>query len=189
MGPISFTLMDMRKVNGTILSLDYDMIAIEILSELPVKSLMRFKCVCKHWRSLVEDNPQFIDLHLTRSKTCPGVFMNLPVKAPRFPYEGVSKGDELVLLTADLFLDRPVAVNTRRKTNYLHYDIVLGPVNGLICFIDTSDYAVQIYNVCTREVTPWIVSPVFMEEKMMTKYGKYIVLGGANYQFGFDPIT
>ncbi|XP_026431172.1 uncharacterized protein LOC113328274 isoform X1 [Papaver somniferum] len=115
--------------------------------------------------------------------------MNFPVNPCTYSTKGVSKGEELVLLSADLFQDKPVAVNTMRKTNSLHYDKVLGPVNGLICFIDTSEYAVQIYNVCTREVTPWISSAVFMEEKRMTNSGKYLVIGGANYQFGFDAIT
>ncbi|KAI3897149.1 hypothetical protein MKW92_010369 [Papaver armeniacum] len=177
--------------NVGFLSLNYDTIATEILSRLPVKSLMRFKCVCKHLRYLIEDDPKFIDLHFMRSKERPGLFMNFPAKASRYPFPKISKGDELVLLTADLFQDgRPVAVNTVWKTNSLHYDRVLGPVSsGLICFIDMSVYAVQIYNVSTREVTPWISSSVFMNEKIMTNSGKYRVRGGVNYQFGFDPVT
>ncbi|KAI3969961.1 hypothetical protein MKW92_045560 [Papaver armeniacum] len=176
--------------NDAIISIDYYKIAIDILSRLPVQSLMRFKCVCKHLRYLIEDDPQFIDLHLTRSKARPGLFMNFPAKASRYPFPKVSKGDELVFLTADLFQDgHPVAVNTVWKTNSLHYDRVLGPVNGLICFIDMSVYAVQMYNVSTREITPWISSSVFMNEKIMTNSGKYRVRGGVNYQFGFDPVT
>lgn len=41
-----------------------DMI-VETLSRLPVKSLMRFKCVCKSWYSLVKD-PNFIYKHLEK---------------------------------------------------------------------------------------------------------------------------
>ncbi|OMO93572.1 hypothetical protein COLO4_16840 [Corchorus olitorius] len=37
----------------------------EILSRLPVKSLLRFKCVCKAWRILIED-PTFIALHVNQ---------------------------------------------------------------------------------------------------------------------------
>ncbi|KAK3416950.1 hypothetical protein EUGRSUZ_H02694 [Eucalyptus grandis] len=40
-------------------------IIIDILSRLPVKSLMRFKCVSKRWRSLISD-PHFAKLHLQR---------------------------------------------------------------------------------------------------------------------------
>lgn len=38
----------------------------EILSRLPVKSLVRFTCVCKSWYSLIK-NPHFISTHLNRS--------------------------------------------------------------------------------------------------------------------------
>ncbi|PHU21388.1 hypothetical protein BC332_06495 [Capsicum chinense] len=42
-------------------------ITIQILLKLPVKSLLRFKCICKSWGSLVED-PQFIMLYHDSSK-------------------------------------------------------------------------------------------------------------------------
>ncbi|RZB41120.1 F-box/kelch-repeat protein [Glycine soja] len=38
----------------------------EILSRLPVKPLIQFKCVCKGWNSLMSD-PYFIKLHLSKS--------------------------------------------------------------------------------------------------------------------------
>uniref|UniRef100_M1DVJ5 F-box domain-containing protein n=1 Tax=Solanum tuberosum TaxID=4113 RepID=M1DVJ5_SOLTU len=39
----------------------------EILLSLPVKSLLRFKCVCKNWGSLI-NNPSFTIDHLNLSK-------------------------------------------------------------------------------------------------------------------------
>ncbi|XP_044504084.1 F-box/kelch-repeat protein At3g06240-like [Mangifera indica] len=41
-------------------------IVIDILSRLPVKSIVKFKCVSKPWRSLFSD-PKFIELHLNRA--------------------------------------------------------------------------------------------------------------------------
>ncbi|KAG4377591.1 hypothetical protein AAZX31_U007800 [Glycine max] len=38
----------------------------QILSRLPVKPLIQFKCVCKGWNSLMSD-PYFIELHLSKS--------------------------------------------------------------------------------------------------------------------------
>ncbi|KAL6572573.1 hypothetical protein OROMI_013531 [Orobanche minor] len=39
-----------------------------ILSRLPVKSLLLFKSVCKHWNATISDDPQFAATHLRRSK-------------------------------------------------------------------------------------------------------------------------
>ncbi|RZB41246.1 F-box/kelch-repeat protein, partial [Glycine soja] len=38
----------------------------EILSRLPMKPLIQFKCVCKEWNSLISE-PYFIKLHLSKS--------------------------------------------------------------------------------------------------------------------------
>nr|XP_033513400.1 F-box/kelch-repeat protein At3g23880-like [Nicotiana tomentosiformis] len=42
-------------------------ITIDILIKLPVSSILRFNCVCKSWRSLIEDR-QFIKQHYDRYK-------------------------------------------------------------------------------------------------------------------------
>ncbi|KAL4394740.1 hypothetical protein HN51_022636 [Arachis hypogaea] len=41
-------------------------VMVEIFLRLPVKSLLRFKCVCKHWLSLISD-PNFAKHHFQRS--------------------------------------------------------------------------------------------------------------------------
>ncbi|XP_058741963.1 F-box/kelch-repeat protein At3g23880-like [Vicia villosa] len=46
----------------------HDELIAEILSILPVKSLLQFKCVCKSWKTLISDSA-FIKLHLKRSAT------------------------------------------------------------------------------------------------------------------------
>ncbi|KAJ9536601.1 hypothetical protein OSB04_un000250 [Centaurea solstitialis] len=46
-------------------------VTVDILSRLPVKTIIHCKCVCKKWRNLVNDS-YFINLHLYRS---PGGFM------------------------------------------------------------------------------------------------------------------
>nr|GMD41380.1 putative F-box protein At3g52320 [Ipomoea batatas] len=45
-----------------------DMVA-EILSWLPVESLLRFKCVCKNWRHLIHQD-DFVEKHLRRAALC-----------------------------------------------------------------------------------------------------------------------
>ncbi|XP_042511296.1 F-box protein At5g49610-like [Macadamia integrifolia] len=44
----------------------------EILLRLPVKSLVKFKCVCKEWFTLINDNPQFAKSQLQQSKSASG---------------------------------------------------------------------------------------------------------------------
>ncbi|XP_059655597.1 putative F-box protein At5g62060 isoform X2 [Cornus florida] len=60
--------MDERKMDRE-LSIPLQII-LEILKELPVKSLLRFRCVSKLWCSTIDD-PIFIDTHQTRSHTRP----------------------------------------------------------------------------------------------------------------------
>ncbi|XP_009612796.1 uncharacterized protein LOC107771610 [Nicotiana tabacum] len=51
-------------------------IIFEMLSYLPVKSLLRFKCVCKHWNATTQDF-QFICLHFKR---CPVLINKKPLE-------------------------------------------------------------------------------------------------------------
>ncbi|KAK9077365.1 hypothetical protein SSX86_005702 [Deinandra increscens subsp. villosa] len=42
-------------------------VTIDIISRLPIKTIISCKCVCKKWRDIVAD-PRFVDLHLSRSR-------------------------------------------------------------------------------------------------------------------------
>lgn len=54
-------------MNGTVYFVE-DLIA-QILDLLPVKDLLRCRCVCKPWCSLI-DSPRFVKAHLKRSVEC-----------------------------------------------------------------------------------------------------------------------
>ena len=54
--------------NGAPTPLLLDELIVEILSRLPVKTLMQFKCVCKSWKTLISHDPSFAKLHLQRSR-------------------------------------------------------------------------------------------------------------------------
>ncbi|XP_057810366.1 F-box/kelch-repeat protein At3g23880-like isoform X2 [Salvia miltiorrhiza] len=47
-------------------------VIIEILTWLPVKSLLKFKCVCRSWRALISSQ-RFIKAHLHNSKLAPNL--------------------------------------------------------------------------------------------------------------------
>ncbi|KAI3975087.1 hypothetical protein MKX01_025601 [Papaver californicum] len=160
-----------------------DEIVVEILSRLPVRTLMRFKCVCKPWLSLIKHDSYFIDLHFTRSKLRPCCTLAIPRITYSYPSEG-----NYNLLIADLSETGRIAVGATpilhsvRKAVSLNYDVILKPVNGLICFRSIwPDIGICVYNLSTRELSPWIRTPSPIE--------KTNVFHSRTYRFGFDPTT
>ncbi|XP_026410624.1 putative F-box protein At1g50870 [Papaver somniferum] len=157
-----------------------DDVVVVLLSRLPVKSLMRFKCVCKRWKLIIED-PHFIHSHLTHSETRPCLFVLLPKSKP---WEGCARDYES-FISADLHLSgRAANVHTIRKTKLLYREI-LGPITGLVCLVDNC--AVQIHNVSTMESTPWIKSKVCMNREKDDCIVN--ILEEPRCYFGFDPTT
>ncbi|XP_031102043.1 putative F-box protein At3g52320 [Ipomoea triloba] len=57
-----------QKVSDASHSLPEDMVA-EILSRLPVESLLRFKCACKNWRQLIQQH-DFVEKHHRHAAIC-----------------------------------------------------------------------------------------------------------------------
>ncbi|KAI3925547.1 hypothetical protein MKW92_047974 [Papaver armeniacum] len=158
---------------------DEDAIKCDILCRLPVKSLMRFKCVSKTWLSLIEQDSYFADLHYAHAKARPSLLLVKPL-SPKDPYNND------LILTPNLSTDRSKAeIHTIiRKTDSFSGNEILGPVNGLICFIDRSKPDVRVYNISTREVTPRVRST--LRNKHVLSLLTVIEFG---YGFGFDPVT
>lgn len=159
-----------------------DYIVCEILSRLRVKSLMRFKCVCKSWKSLIEKDPYFINLHFTRSKV-----VGRSILTEMFTTENYARvlSAKLLLPSEDghgggATFEREIPVGPHRCLDYLH---MLNFVNGLICFLDRKEHSVRVYNPSTGESTPWIRSRIRKEPSPF----RYINFG--HYEFGYDPFT
>ncbi|OMP04697.1 hypothetical protein COLO4_09401 [Corchorus olitorius] len=129
-----------------------------ILCRLPVKSLLRFKGVCKRWLLLIK-NPKFIKLHQrsTQSHT---------------------KGS---LVTVDRLnqlwsLDLSTLHVTKEAINQLPDDIILaGACNGLLCLATRDRNTIMLWNMSTKEHK--ILPPLSLPEK-------YIDL---EVGFGYDP--
>ncbi|XP_026385192.1 F-box protein At1g30790-like [Papaver somniferum] len=163
--------------------LDEDIVAREILSRLPVKSLMKFKCVCKNWMTLIEEESSFIDLHLERAKTRPG-----------FLITNLKDNNKATFMIADLFFqDRggalsSLAVQTIRKIDYTYIDTMLKPVDGLIGFFgENIEPGVCICNLATREVTPWIKSTSLSNLRKEDR--EPFSFPWASCTLGYDPVT
>ncbi|KAL5748745.1 hypothetical protein ACOSQ2_026042 [Xanthoceras sorbifolium] len=109
----------------------------EILSRLPVKSLMRFKCVCKCWNSLVK-SPYFISKHFTDYNDDNTQLAWWDWRAER--------GRRVHLLNG-----KTVAELSQKEAPYFGNNIqVQGPFEGVFCLIDDSD-SITLWNPAIRE--------------------------------------
>lgn len=113
-------------------------IVIDILSRLPVKSLLQFRSVSKRWRSLIADT-HLISSHLSRSLLSSSYHR---VLLPSSPLQSVDYNALSGMAITSMELDCPfVNPNTLIK--------ILGACNGLVCFlVDNRDLI--IYNPSTR---------------------------------------
>ncbi|OIV98335.1 hypothetical protein TanjilG_16662 [Lupinus angustifolius] len=143
----------------------------EILSWLPVKTLVQFSSVCKYWKSLLSD-PYFIKLHLQRS----------------------SKHDNLILtIITPSGRDRcvtPCSIGSLLRNRYIapedgHLQLnckysVLGSCNGLVCLIGSThenqigQHWVRFWNPAIRlksRKSPFLQVDLHANELGSTKFG------------------
>ncbi|KAE8021690.1 hypothetical protein FH972_007560 [Carpinus fangiana] len=158
-------------------------VIMEILSRLPVKWLLRFKCVCKSWYALIT-NPDFINKHLTWATSHNprrGVFLTCEHEITRTPWVSLRAYETLEV-------SRYVDIS-----QFFPHDIddlaVYGPCNGILCllggFEDRDDdddrdrsNGLVLWNPATREskALPVIHRPPDVPTTFSFNFG-----------FGFDP--
>ncbi|GFQ08541.1 F-box/kelch-repeat protein at3g23880 [Phtheirospermum japonicum] len=145
-------------------------ILIEILARLPVKSLLRFKCVSKSWLSLIS-SPQFIKTHLKISTQNPNLSSHrlmLTICNPDF---------DLIHCSVQSLMFGPLTVahNIDYPKKNPHCAVwIVGSCNGLICVaIDEND--MFLWNPTTR--TSRKLPPVAVK----LRQGFYYIWG-----FGYD---
>ncbi|XP_074298753.1 F-box protein CPR1-like [Silene latifolia] len=96
---------------------------LEILSLLPAKSILRFKCICKEWYNLI-DSPLFTNLHLNKS------------------LEPNSRHNRALFCTSSLRIVYDINHPLKSTKLYWPSDMILyyrntdvvGSCNGLVCF-------------------------------------------------------
>ncbi|KAG7969566.1 hypothetical protein I3843_07G037000 [Carya illinoinensis] len=137
----------------------------EILLRLPVKSLVRFKCVSKHWRSLIS-NPQFAKLQFQRTS----------VRSQRLL---ISFGSEIRSLDCEApFQDSStpsvIAVPFQKQGRYVR---IIGSCNGLVCVALYSRRYFYIWNPSTGYY------------RKLPDPGISLSEGIHSHGFGYDPST
>ncbi|KAE8710782.1 Detected protein of unknown function [Hibiscus syriacus] len=105
----------------------------DILSRLPVKSLIRFKSVSKHWADLTS-NPVFIATHLRRSSPDP----NLLIRR----YHSQSGSDHGIWLITDPTLNFGTQLlRAPMEESLVSFPKIVGSVDGLVCLDISPCYA------------------------------------------------
>ena len=139
-----------------------DMVA-GVLAKLPAKSLMRFRCVCKTWSSLIRD-PFFVKLHQNQS-------LNKPCKT------GLLMSSKHQLFNSHfVFADHEGKQALEEDTISIPKSSnVLGIANGLACIVNDK-HCISVYNLSTRESST--IPPPPQEIRFQDRLS-----------FGFDPLA
>lgn len=143
-------------------------VVIEILSRLPVKSLLRFKCVCKYFFRLI-GSANFIQKHLESTTLDDSLFL---VHRDLYTNE-----DVISLFTAQKIDQGPEKVRIPSKRQcFVH---ITGPCHGLFCLYDYFE-DLFLWNPATKEIKD-LPKPGHMLFPPESK------LSSVNFGFGFDP--
>jgi F-box interacting protein len=162
---------------------------VEILSRVPVKCLLRFKCVCKSWYAL-STNPHFITKHLACTTShnhnhraiLKGWGWDQWVALGHLqPHVSTLSNDTLELSgdvdLTQLFQDEVVRL------------LVVGLCNGILCFAGTLRKNPKLYGGDYDHVVLW--NPATRESKMLPQMDMPTSTSTctSNFGFGIDPKT
>ncbi|XWS23756.1 hypothetical protein CRYUN_Cryun28dG0042500 [Craigia yunnanensis] len=155
-----------------------------VLTQLPVKALLRFKSVSKGWCSLIND-PYFIKLHLRQSMETNRNNLNIVFKERAFG-KLLSVGFDYVNLDNPRELNHPLKRRPGEGLdNEYDYTQVVGSCNGLLCLIKKYQIyrAIVLWNISTRDYKvlpdqPVEPPPAWSHVDQLTFYG-----------FGYDSMN
>ncbi|XP_050253476.1 F-box/kelch-repeat protein At3g23880-like isoform X3 [Quercus robur] len=109
-----------------------DEIVLEILARLPVKPVLRLRCVCKSWYSYIT-NSNFISTHLNHNHHHDDYVIHKPKP---FPYHPSSRSN---LQVCTLAFDRTFETISEFRIPFNFpsgYPGLVGSCNGILCFTD-----------------------------------------------------
>ncbi|XP_028755028.1 F-box protein CPR1 [Neltuma alba] len=144
-------------------------VIIDILSRLPVKSVLRFRCTCKSWRSLI-DGSHFISFHLHKS-----------LETNRNNLVIFRQNSDLQIVDFDT-LDAAVEV-VHPLMCYGNRLKVLGSCNGLLCICNVAE-DIALWNPSIRKHKILALLPVERRPESDTS-----LFAARVYGFGYDSFS
>ncbi|KAF7149104.1 hypothetical protein RHSIM_Rhsim03G0071300 [Rhododendron simsii] len=149
---------------------------VDILTRLPAKMVGQCKCICKHWRALIEE-PSFVELHHFRSKSRPGGCYLVISSYTRDNKDTIFFSADYEGGLAGHLFSYPVSGVCSSQQS----------VNGLICFYHRRLKSIFIVNPITKET---IALPPFSSPSSgYAKMARYFCYATPLVSFGFDPST
>ncbi|XP_042515314.1 F-box protein CPR1-like [Macadamia integrifolia] len=144
---------------------------LDILTMLPVNSLLRFRCVSKLWFALIRD-PGFIKMHLTRSLATNTNLSLISIKSSNFYLYSLDFED---CKQETLELNHPLKFPR-------HGTELVGSCNGLLCISNYRYRNIFLWNPSTRRYKKL---PYIPTETPFNRLPPHL----AAYGFGYEPIT
>ncbi|EEF42009.1 ubiquitin-protein ligase, putative [Ricinus communis] len=141
-------------------------IIIDILSRLPVKHLIQFKCVCRTWQYLISSDPEFAKLHLERVLQVTNVHLHRLLLSAD-PFQSVDM--EAYCDADDNFLIREHRFPVRNPEDD-DFEFV-GSCNGLISAVFGSDHEITVWNPSTGESRKLPAPTSSTEDKLFYGFG------------------
>ncbi|KAE8674677.1 Detected protein of unknown function [Hibiscus syriacus] len=159
-----------------------EMLVLEILSKLHVKSLTRLRCVCKTWSSSFE-TPHFNTKH--HQNNLKNNNLNLLLKRCHgYTRDNIHYFSQLSIEKDQNFRVK-YNIHLPFFENFVHAPLVHGPCNGILCLTDLSCFGhnVALWNPSTREFKILPQSTVQRPHRLLD-FSSFNFLG-----FGYDSQT
>ena len=156
-----------------------DELIAEVLSFLPVQSLLQLRCVCKSWKTLISDKA-FVKLHLQR-----------PSRNKHIAVIKIEGRYNPVTFPLSHLLENPsktIASNSCYQLEYRDCSRVVGECNGLLCLLGYSYTSNHIQEKTIFWFQIWNPATRIISEKLGTCHQpcKPCML---SFAFGYDNST